>query len=323
MVGLHHLEIANKRVKYIFDIERKVTVIKGNSGTGKTTLIRMLQGYLAQGNKSGISFRNPTGIDIAVFDNSTRWEIELNESTGKIIFIDEAIDYIYSKAFQEEFVKSAHYLVVISRSGRFNHLPYAINSIYGLKTEAIADRTKLTKMYQLYEYTSQSEQPDTVITEDSNSGAEMMMEIFDCQVSSAHGNGNVANLLSAHLNDSERIFTVVDGAAFGGFIAQVMNLAAINDHIEIFAPESFEYLLLNTDAYKRKLTDQLENTWQYSDTSEYLTWEQYYTDLLQSICEKEYGFIYHKNHLHNSFKNIECTKQVKETLFQNCVKTSE
>ncbi len=31
-----------------------VTVIKGNSGIGKTTLICMLQDYLAQGNKSEI-----------------------------------------------------------------------------------------------------------------------------------------------------------------------------------------------------------------------------------------------------------------------------
>ncbi|MCD7948952.1 MAG: hypothetical protein LUG12_01650 [Erysipelotrichaceae bacterium] len=62
MVGKHHIEIENRRAKYILDIERKVTVIKGNSGTGKTTLIRMLQGYLAQGNKSGITVKNDTMI---------------------------------------------------------------------------------------------------------------------------------------------------------------------------------------------------------------------------------------------------------------------
>ncbi len=151
MTGRHHLEIENKKVKYILDIERKVTVIKGNSGTGKTTLIRMLQGYIAQGNKSGIIVKNDTNIPIMVFTATTRWETELAEVKGKLIFIDEAVDYIYSKGFQQEFIKSDNYLVVISRSGRFNHLPYAIDSIYELRTE-INERVKLTKMYQLYSF---------------------------------------------------------------------------------------------------------------------------------------------------------------------------
>lgn len=145
MVGKHHLEIENKRVKYVLDIERKITVIKGNSGTGKTTLIRMIQGYIAQGNKSGITLKNDSSIPLMVFTAATRWESELAELKGTLIFIDEAVDYIYSKGFQQEFIRSDNYLVVISRSGRFNHLPYAIQSIYELYTTT-NEKIKLTKM---------------------------------------------------------------------------------------------------------------------------------------------------------------------------------
>ncbi len=319
MVGRHHLEIENKRIKYVFDIERKVTVIKGKSGTGKTTLIRMLSGYISQGNKSGITMRNQTNIPIKVFDSATRWESELKDRASKLIFVDEATDYIYSKAFQEEFAQSVHYLVVISRSGRFNHLPFAIDSIYELRTEEAKDKLKLTKMYHIYEYKDKSVDPDTVITEDSNSGAEMMDEIFESNIIPAHGNGSIANVLAKQIKSVGTIFIVVDGAAFGGFIARVMSMISLNDHVELLAPESFEYMLLQTEAYKRRLDDQLENTWKYCDISRYLTWEQYYTDLLKAVCEEEYGFKYTKIHLHHSFTSQDCERQVKEFLLQNCV----
>ncbi len=151
MVGRHHLEIENRKARYVLDIDRKVTVIKGNSGTGKTTLIRMIQGYSAQGIKSGITIRNRTGIPITVFDTNTRWDEELDKRAASIIFVDEATDYIYSTAFQEAFTKSEHYLVVISRSGQFNHIPFAIQSIYELRTED-TDLIHLTRMYHMYGY---------------------------------------------------------------------------------------------------------------------------------------------------------------------------
>ncbi len=177
MIGRHHIEIENRRAKYILDIERKVTVIKGNSGTGKTTLIRMFQGYLAQGNKSGINLINNTNIPLIVFTSTTRWEKDLAELNDTIIFVDEVVEYIYSRGFQQEFVKSDNYLVVMSRSGKFNHLPYALSSIYELRTE-MNEKVKLTKMYQLYTYNKKSNNPTCIIIEDSNSGAQMMKKYF-------------------------------------------------------------------------------------------------------------------------------------------------
>ena len=45
MVGAYHLIVSNKYLKYEFDIKRNITVIKGNSATGKTTLLEMLREY--------------------------------------------------------------------------------------------------------------------------------------------------------------------------------------------------------------------------------------------------------------------------------------
>ncbi len=43
MKGLHKVIVQNNRLHYEFDIKRNITIIQGNSATGKTTLINMLR----------------------------------------------------------------------------------------------------------------------------------------------------------------------------------------------------------------------------------------------------------------------------------------
>lgn len=43
MKGLHKVIVQNNRLHYEFEIKRNITIIQGNSATGKTTLINMLR----------------------------------------------------------------------------------------------------------------------------------------------------------------------------------------------------------------------------------------------------------------------------------------
>ena len=43
MKGVHRIIVQNKRVKYDFELRRNLTVIRGDSATGKTTLIEMIR----------------------------------------------------------------------------------------------------------------------------------------------------------------------------------------------------------------------------------------------------------------------------------------
>lgn len=43
MKGKYILEVYNKKLKYVLELNRNITIIKGNSGTGKTTLCNMLR----------------------------------------------------------------------------------------------------------------------------------------------------------------------------------------------------------------------------------------------------------------------------------------
>ena len=45
MIGKHHVNIETSGLKYSFDIRRNITIIQGDSATGKTTLIELLADY--------------------------------------------------------------------------------------------------------------------------------------------------------------------------------------------------------------------------------------------------------------------------------------
>jgi energy-coupling factor transporter ATP-binding protein EcfA2 len=313
MIGKYYIEISNRKLKYKLEIERKITLIKGNSGTGKTTLIRMIQGYLEQGNKSGIKIKNDVNVPLAVFTPTTNWERDLAELKGNIIFVDESVDYLYSRGFQTAFAGSDNYIVIISRSGNFNHLPYAISSIFELRTQSELEGN-VTRMYRLYTEYNLVQNAELVITEDSNSGKEMMEHIYDCSVISAGGNTKVCSAFANYVESPINVNVIVDGAAFGGFIAQLMGLVKLKSNAYIVAPESFEYLLLSTGGYSRFVKNELEQTWDYCDSSLFITWERYYTKLLDDICQSKYGFSYDKHKLHSSFLSESVINQVKESI---------
>ena len=51
MRGKHRVIVSTKRLKYDFEIRKNLTIIRGDSATGKTTLVDIIQEYV----------NNPTG----------------------------------------------------------------------------------------------------------------------------------------------------------------------------------------------------------------------------------------------------------------------
>ena len=54
MKGKHKITVQNKKIKYEFCLRRNITVIQGNSATGKTALVDMIREYYENGEESGI-----------------------------------------------------------------------------------------------------------------------------------------------------------------------------------------------------------------------------------------------------------------------------
>ena len=55
MEGKHKIEVRSGRVVFTIEQERNITILRGNSATGKTTLVEMLQAYETYGRQSSVT----------------------------------------------------------------------------------------------------------------------------------------------------------------------------------------------------------------------------------------------------------------------------
>ena len=73
---------------------------------------------------------------------------------------------------------------------------------------------------------------------------------------------------------------IADGAAFGPEMESVTSLRRFKD-VRLFLPESFEWLVLRSGLFDDKKTrDMLEHPPEYIESSEFFSWEQFFTSEL-------------------------------------------
>ena len=172
MIGKHEIIIENAYLQYRFTISRNITVIKGDSATGKTTLIEMIRQYNEE-EDSGISIKSDVPLEVVYGRN---WKIQLDGISESIVFIDEQSRFIKSKEFAESILGSNNYYVIVTRE-KLHELPYSINEVYGIRTSGKYANLKgeytQNEFYRIYgQNPSTAFAPDVIITEDSGSGFE-------------------------------------------------------------------------------------------------------------------------------------------------------
>lgn len=170
MKGSHSVIVESKKVKYDFTVRRNITILTGNSGSGKTVLIDLIRDYRRYGSDSGVVVS--CDRDCRTIDNED-WERQLEELSDSIIFIDEGNRFLTSKKFAELVQRSDNYFVLATRE-KLPMLPYSISEIYGFRNSGKFHeaKQKYNEIYHLYGEISEQGliRPKYVITEDSNSG---------------------------------------------------------------------------------------------------------------------------------------------------------
>ena len=86
MRGKYRVRIQNKRLRYDFEIKRNITIIKGDSATGKTMLVDMVREYYENGKDSGVDLN--CQVICGVLDGRN-WKNQLSVFHNSILFIDE------------------------------------------------------------------------------------------------------------------------------------------------------------------------------------------------------------------------------------------
>ena len=177
MKGIHHITVSNSTVKYEFDIKRNITIIKGDSATGKTTLVELISEHYESGPESGVTLSCDKPCRVLA---GRDWSTILPTIKDSIVFIDEDNDFLPSVEFAGAAKESNNYYVIVTREGLPN-LPYSVDEIYGIRTSGryVGLKQAYHEFYHIYgEHTpNKSVAPDTVIVEDSNSGYEFFSGI--------------------------------------------------------------------------------------------------------------------------------------------------
>lgn len=317
MKGKHRIIVSTKRLKYDFEIRRNLTVIRGDSATGKTTLVDMIREYV--NNPSGTPVELTCDKKCYVLEGSL-WKEQLSAMQDSIVFIDEGNEFIKTVEFADTIQKTDNYYVIVSRES-LPSLPYSVEEIYGIRTSGKYGTLKpcYHEFYRIYgaQTLKKDIKPEVVITEDSNSGYQFFNSVCRQQqlkCETMNGKSNVFHYLNMHKN--ERILVIADGAAFGSEIDRVMQLMGGKDQVVLYLPESFEWLILKAKVVKSKWADQvLEKPWEYVESKTYFSRERFFTAVLIEETNGSY-LAYAKRKLNPAYLN----DSVKDSILEQMTK---
>ena len=286
MKGSYWFKAKSKKVLFEFSIRRNITVIKGDSATGKTTLLHILYEHLRIGKQSGYSVSTNASYYVYIRDEVGRdWKDALYPLKKTVIFIEENNEFVFTEEFATFVKNSGNYFVLVTRAP-LKMLPYSIHEIYEIITDG--KRTDIKESYHEFKeiYSNypiiENNKIQNVVTEDSNSGYQFWMHAFkNSKVISSNGNGNLIRQVKE--SDSGDTLVIADGAAFGALIERCISSfqAQTERRISLWLPESFEYLILKSGVLKSEKIEQILNDIpEYVECEKYESWENFFTDIL-------------------------------------------
>lgn len=316
MKGTHHVIIQNKRIHYEFDIRRNITVIKGDSASGKTTLVEMIQEYMDQGSESMITIQSDKRCGVI---SGNTWKGQLAEFSDSLIFIDEGNRFVLTDEFSKIIQQTDNYYIIVSRESLPN-LPYSVDEIYGIHQSGKYGSLKkcYQEFYRIYEKSEKEViKPDIVVTEDSNSGNQFFNNVCDKVNKTCLSAGGKTNILGElkKVSTDKVVLVIADGAAFGSEMDVLVKFAEARKNIKIYLPESFEWILLSSGIIKSgDIDDILKEPDKYIESQEFFSWERFFTHLLIEQTKNTY-LKYNKSELNKAYTQGQIKKNI-----VNCVK---
>ena len=315
MKGKHRVVVSTKRLKFEFELRRNLTIIQGDSATGKTTLVDMIRDFI----------NNPSGTPVELMCDKkcyviegALWKEQLKGISDGIVFIDEGNEFIKTIDFADTIQKTDNYYVIITRES-LPSLPYSVEEIYGIRTSGKYGTLKQSyhEFYRIYGINTYETEviPEIVVTEDSNSGYQFFEQVCrdnKLQCESMNGKSNVFHYLNKHKD--EKILVIADGAAFGSEIDRVLKIIHGRKNAALYLPESFEWMVLNADVLKNNMVrDIISNPSEYVESKLYFSWERFFTAVLIDQTKDTY-LTYSKRKLNLVYLNDSIKESIQKQM---------
>ena len=172
MRGAYQVRVSRKRgTSFRFTVQRNITIVRGDSGTGKTTLYEMVADYTRLGTQSGVTVQCDRPC-VALTDID--WRNQLSRISDSLVFVDEGLEEVASDTFAAAARESSNYYIIFCRE-ELPNLPYSVNEVYRIKTSGkYHSFVQMYKEGDHYQYSQSRVKPkhdfDVLLTEDSKSG---------------------------------------------------------------------------------------------------------------------------------------------------------
>ncbi|MCI9077569.1 MAG: hypothetical protein HFH68_01425 [Lachnospiraceae bacterium] len=295
------LEITSNQYVCKFYFERRINVIKGDSGTGKTSLLELIR------DTSPDIIKNIT-LDVLIADD-LGWKALMTASHDAIIIFDDSnvIDSAeFAKCCYEYVVKNNLYLLIFNRenlkieqhtkeAGYMPNISYSIDSIYRLCSDGL--NHWLEPFYNLKKC-SQFSGLDICITEDTSGGFEFFSKLLNT-VQVEHSDGGksaIVDKIEKLPVKDKNILVIFDSAAFGCEIERFVNKLRDYDLAVLDSYECFEGLLLCSNMFRnnQKVINVFKDLPAYANKY-CLSWETFFEKLLAYVTrEKPYKYVHGK-----------------------------
>lgn len=276
------IKIESDLINYNLEFSHRLNIIEGYSATGKSTLLRILDGDENSGS-SIISNYNILHVNNKTLE-------QMSELKDDIVYILDESDGINKDSVISKINLNKYKFIIITREMNLSQISYGIDQIYEIYNSGKYNISREKYKDKLNKKVINKSKLNEIITEDSKSGYEFYKMYDNFRVKSVNGNSNI----NENIRDNQII--VIDSVGYGPYIKELKEKVDITNNILIY-PNSFEWLILTSDIF-RKNSEELEK--EYYKSKLYINRENFYLKILKNKSMKK-NINYFKSKLNNKF----------------------
>lgn len=286
------VKITNPKVVFDLQLNRRVTIIRGESASGKSWVNEIIR---IMDDTSLIECERNVLVAPTVINGRERET--LNAYNNSLLFIDESNIQALSKVYADAVMDLDIWVVISARTVK--SYPYSADEVYSLRTSG---KIKTLTKYYTHE-TNNRRYANNILTEDSGSGYDLLKK-QGLNVHSAGGKDNIKNKLADCM-------TVVFDKAAIGYRYDMLYKGAVKGVLDLIEPESFEWVLLHSDIFKGNsdIEKKINDPGRYG-ANDFKTWENFFTEVLSKALDKYQNVNYIKGNLSRCFTIQCCVKTV-------------
>lgn len=300
-------KLSDSLLSYDIHLSRRINFIRGDSGTGKTTMVDLLREASEVDNVDvDLELHGVSGVVILSEDS---YASVIKDSRNKLVVLDDlgiANKGGFASLVKRYCIANDLWFLIISRYlnqgvDYMKSLSYSINSVYKL--------CNMNNVYSLASYYDYgfclNRQYDAVVTEDKGSRCNFFVNLFKCDVfpSTSGKSTIVRDVEELRLKGYSNILVLMDTASFGCHMEEFdMYFSGYDDfNVSLISfYECFEELLIHSPfADSPVVHSELEKLGEYANN--FISWERYFEDLMERATDGKYYSYKHGSPLRNCF----------------------